>query len=115
MVRDTAHSIRKSIRHLLSHSPSWRETKDASAGSVELSYQSLILPERHIWIETSIEMFGSLIIDLEDWNDDTHWDNSVIHLGSYDPVIIAKIARAWLGGESLDFCRSLGGFVVDLK
>ena len=114
MKRDQAHNTRKIIRRLLSNSPLWMETDCASQSSVSLSYQSLLNPERHIWIETSIEMYGSLGIDIEDWNDDNNWDNSVIHLGTFDSLVLVKIARKWLGGEALEDCYLPGSFLLDL-
>jgi len=104
-MRTQEHTVRKTIRKLLHGSSAWKETNDASVSSISLSYQSLLYPERHVWIETGIDIYGALIIDLEDWYDETHWDNSVEHLVVSDCEIIAKIAKAWLQGESLETCR----------
>ena len=59
-------------------------------------------------------MYGSLGIDLEDWDDDKNWDNSVIHLGTFDFLVLVKIARKWLSGEVIEECILPGSFVLNL-
>jgi uncharacterized HAD superfamily protein len=95
--------IIKEIRKALTSSQFLRETEDAYASTTTLSYQSIKLPERHVWIET----FNQFQIDLEDWNNDKNWDNSVIHFTTLDKCSLIKIANAWLRGESVEYCKTL--------
>lgn len=107
----------RKIRYFILKTSRWFETNNAEWGTTTLSYQSRDYPERNIWIETIDyeNNNGTILIDLEDWNDDTHWDNSVIHFESRDYNIIVEIAKAWLGGESIEYCKTLGGIEIDLK
>jgi hypothetical protein len=102
--------IIKEIREVLLHSQIVLETDDASASATTLSYQSTRFPERHVWIE----VFEQFQIDLEDWNDDKNWDNSVIHFITPDKLSLIKIAIAWLRGDSVEYCKTLGGIVLDI-
>ena len=99
-MRTQEHILRKIIRRLL-RNRSWKQTCD-SGGSTSLTYQSLVCPERHVWIDTWIDVYGAIIIDLENWNDETQWDNSVAHFTAHDCETIIQIARLWLKGEPLD-------------
>jgi uncharacterized HAD superfamily protein len=103
--------IIQEIRKTLISSQFLRETEDACASTTTLSYQSIKLPERHVWIET----FKQFQIDLEDWNDDKNWDNSIIHFTTSDKFSLIKIAIAWLRGESIEYCKTLGGTILDIK
>jgi hypothetical protein len=50
------------------------ETNRAEASLTALSFQSLIVSERHVWIETDI---NGTSIDLEDWTVEDERDNVV--------------------------------------
>jgi len=104
-MRTQEHIIWRIIRRLLRNG-TWKETDD-SGGSTTLTYKSLVCPERHVWIDTWIDVYGSIIIDLEDWNDETQWDSSVAHFAALDCETIAKIARAWLQGDPLDIIQEI--------
>jgi len=99
------------IRDLLSDSTKWVETKNAESSLINISYQSRILPERHVWIS----VYDILGIDLEDWENGTTWDDSVARFTATDYNTIALIAKAWLEGETLEYCTTLGGSKIDIR
>ena len=66
----------------LSESATVVETDRADAGLTTLSFQSVSHPERHVWIDT--DLLSEPVIDLEDWNDEAEWDNSVAHAVTQD-------------------------------
>lgn len=81
------------------------ETHFADIGLTTLSFQSNILLERHVWIDTDLS--GKVKIDLEDWNFEETWDNSVATLWPKDLSTCAMIAIKWLGGGTLNECQEL--------
>lgn len=86
--------------------PAAVEDRRAEAGSTILSFSSATHPERHVWIDTDLD--GSLVIDLEDWNDETTWDSSVAHLTAPDEKV-SGIVQGWLTGATIPECVGLGG------
>jgi hypothetical protein len=54
------------------------------------------------------DLAGELVIDLEDWNYEATWDNSVAHLEASDEAA-PRIVQAWLGGATAEECCHLGG------
>jgi hypothetical protein len=64
------------------NAPAAIEDERAEAGLTILSFRSASQDERHVWIDT--DLAGRLVIDLEDWNYEATWDNSVAHLGALD-------------------------------
>lgn len=90
--------------------PAAIEDERAESGLTVLSYRSDCKPERHIWIDT--DLAGKLVIDLEDWSDETTWDNSVADLEVPDyrvPVIV----QAWLTGATVQECSRAGLFATE--
>jgi hypothetical protein len=85
------------------------ETEYADWGLTTLSFQSLHIPNRHVWVDT--DPCPQLVVDLEDWLIDEAWDNSVAHFTSPDLEIIARIIINWLNGSTIDECKLLGGDV----
>ena len=49
-----------------------------------------------------------MVIDLEDWNYEATWDNSVAHLQAADEDV-PEIIQAWLTGATVEECIRLGG------
>lgn len=84
--------------------PAALEDQRAESGLTTLSFQSASYPERHIWIDT--DLAGELVIDLEDWNYQASWDNSVAHLEVTDENVPA-IVQLWLTGATADDCIRL--------
>ena len=71
--------------------------------TITLSFQSLLKPERHVWIDTDQgDVRDQFSIDLEDWADDTTWDNAVATVRTGDRTTARGVTWAWLGGEALD-------------
>ena len=89
------------------------ETNRADSGLTVLSYQSLLYPNRHIWLDT--DLGGQMVLDLEDWNDTTKWDNGVAHFTATSLEILITIAKAWLEGANLDDCNQMGGEELHLE
>ena len=89
------------------------ETDRADSGLSTLSFQSVMHPQRHVWIDT--DLAGECILDLEDWIAEETWDNSVAHLASQDVDTVTVIANAWLTGATVEECKRLGGSVIDLR
>ena len=90
----------ESLRHLVQLSVEVGETADADVGLTTLSFQSVRHPNRHVWVDT--DLAGELSIDLEDWEHDETWDNSVAHLTAPNIEGAAVIIVAWLSGQPLD-------------
>jgi len=86
--------------------PAALEDRRAEAGRTTLSFRSVTHPERHIWIDTDLD--GRLEIDLEDWTNETTWDNALVHLTAPDENV-PGIVQAWLSGASVRDCIPLGG------
>jgi hypothetical protein len=85
------------------------ETENADCGLTTLSFQSVLMSNRHVWVDT--EGGGQVVVDLEDWLIDDTWDNSIAHFTTPDLEIIARIIINWLNGSTIDECALLGGDV----
>ena len=102
------------FKRLLLESNDVFETDRADSGLTTLSFQSNRTPNLHVWVDT--DLAGQLVIDLEDledWQNNERWDNSVAHLAAPNIEIGVSIALAWLNGQGVEACRQLGG--VDLR
>lgn len=88
------------------NAPAAIEDQRAEAGLTTLSLRSACQDVRHVWIDT--DLAGHLVLDLEDWNYDATWNNSVAHLGALDEDV-PGIVQAWLTGASVEECVRLGG------
>jgi hypothetical protein len=100
----------EAVRSLLA--PFATETPYADSGLTTLSFQSTVDPLRHVWIDT--DLAGRMIVDLEDWRGTDKWDDSVAHLTINDIAGLAEIAKFWLSGRPLEYCKGLGGEELDL-
>ena len=96
--------VRERIQHEV---PCAVETARADAGLTILSFQSGARGERHVWIDTDLD--GDMVVDLEDWNFDGTWDNSVAHLSVPNEDLLIRSVSAWLSGSSLEEVLSMGG------
>ena len=75
------------------------ETDRAEVLLYTLSYQSPILPERHVWVETGPDYIS---VDLEDWENETEeWDNAVARVTVDSPDEAVGLIQTWLSGQSL--------------
>ena len=96
-VKDTlTEQIRQSIEK---HVTAAQETDEAEASLDALSFQSTVCPERHVWIDTSLEGIG---VDLEDWDMGDEWDNAVARVlgSSLDDTV--ELVQIWLSGANLE-------------
>jgi hypothetical protein len=93
------------LRGLLRTHEELKETDRANLCLAALSFQSVRYPNRHVWVDTDID--GGFVIDLEDWEYDETWDNSVAHLMTTNIEACSMIIIAWLSGNTLDLCRQL--------
>src|ERR1700722_737520 len=103
MKDDRTECLRQAINNA---APAAVEDERAEAGLTTLSYRSATHPERHIWFDT--DLAGQMVIDLEDWNYEATWDNSVAHLQAADEDV-PEIIQAWLTGATVEECIRLGG------
>lgn len=97
---DAKNEVTETIRQMIGHQlPFVCETNRAETFLSTLSFQSTVYPERHVWIDTNLDGIG---IDLEDWNNQSEWDNAVarITVDSLDEVV--EIVKIWLSGGFLD-------------
>lgn len=69
------------------------------AGAV-YSYQSKQIPQRHCWIDFA-SFDPRIVVDLEDWEDDTEWDNSIYRVALSSDEDLFEIVRSWFHGEEL--------------
>lgn len=89
-----------------------QETDRATANTCTLSFQSITYPERHVWIDTNLD---GISIDLEDWHNETEWDNAVAHLTVDSIQAATAIVKNWLlGGKptSLESIEQSSPFVL---
>jgi len=75
--------------------PNAIETGRAEADLPALSYQSTSHPNKHVWIDVDADEIG---IDLEDWNTDDEWDNTVSHETATTLEDAARVIEEWLAG-----------------
>jgi hypothetical protein len=85
--------LRDFIRH---KAPDASETDRAEADLRALSYQSTSHSHRHVWIDFDADKIG---IDLEDWNTDDEWDNTISHVTAATLDEAARIIQGWLANE----------------
>jgi hypothetical protein len=93
------------LRYLVQASADLRETDCADLGLTILSFQSILFPNRHVWADT--DLAGDISVDLEDWLNDSEWDNSVAHLVAPSIESCSNVIIAWLSGRSVAECRQL--------
>jgi hypothetical protein len=106
--------VTEKVRARLLGSPSKPiETHAADCAMTTLSFQSLTYSERHVWIDT--DLGGESKVDLEDWNCDDTWDNSVAHVFSQNLELLSSIVELWLNGGSISDCKRLGGEDVEWR
>lgn len=101
------------FREGLTDSSAIVETDRADSGLTTLSFQSMSHTERHVWMDTDLS--GEAVLDLEDWSDETQWDNSVAHGCSQELALLSNVAKVWLTGGSLDQCKEIGGTKVQWR
>lgn len=75
------------------------ETSRAEASLDALSFQSLIVPERHVWIEVDAD---GVSVDLEDWTSENEWDNAVARMDVESFAEVIEILQVWLSGAKLE-------------
>ncbi|WP_204106357.1 MULTISPECIES: transposase family protein [Spirulina sp. CCY15215] len=70
-----------------------QETDRAELSLCNLSFQSKVYPERHIWIETDC---NEIAIDLENWQDENEWDNAIarVRVDSLEDAI--ELVKDWI-------------------
>lgn len=98
------------LRQMLHKMSGCHETTRADLGLTTLSFQSDVNPNRHIWIDTDLD--GECVLDLEDWNDSSAWDNSVAHACSDRVALLADVAKAWLEDKSITECKQLRAGII---
>ncbi len=100
IVTDEKDQITEKIRHLIRQNiPEARENNRAEMSLCTLSFQSTVQPERQVWIDTDFDGIG---IDLEDWSNETEWDNAVARIAVESPEEVVELVKIWLSGGNLD-------------
>jgi len=77
-----------------------RETDEAEASLCALSFQSLTVPSRHVWIDTDLHEVG-IGLDLEDWQRDDEWDDAVARVKASSALDAVEVVGIWLSGARL--------------
>jgi len=83
------------------------ETADAEALLLGLSFQSRLLPERHVWLQQNDSHRGETHIDFEDRTTNGNWDNTVSRTIVYSVYAAAKLVCAWLNGINKEALEQL--------
>ena len=97
---DQKDDITEKIRQLIAKNIlEARENNRAELSLSTLSFQSTVQPERQVWLDTDLDGIG---IDLEDWTDQTEWDNAVARITVESPEEVIEIVKIWLSGGNLD-------------
>jgi hypothetical protein len=79
------------------------ETDRADEMLINLSFQSRVKPERHVWIDTQPGIDeDAYSVDLEDWTYEGTWDNAVATVDTTEPSVVSDVVRTWLRGSSLE-------------
>ena len=97
----------ESLRQLVKLSGEVKETGDADANLTTLSFQSVRHGNRHVWVDT--DLAGELSVDLEDWQNDEAWDNSVAHVTASSIEVASEIIIAWCRGPLTHLNGRAGG------
>ena len=87
------------LRTFFANNENVTETNYADNSLINISFQSLCYKNRHVWIGY---YRGRYFIDLEDWNDETRFDNTVASFDSKDMNIVCEILAQWFNGTLLD-------------
>lgn len=91
--------LRQMIRNTIGNA---RETSRAEASLCNLSFQSLLCPERHIWIDMCRQ---KIEVDLEDWDNSEEWDNTVEHHETSSIEEAIQIIERWINGPNSETSR----------
>ena len=89
-----------------------QEDDRAERGATTLSFRSVKVPERHVWLDT--DLGGEIVVDLEDWTNEERWDNAVAHVKTETAEAAADLIVQWLSGAALEDCLVLGCGPADL-
>src|SRR5437016_3991964 len=81
-----------------------KETPRAEADLLAVSFQSAVIPRRHVWISIPTEASHQFLIDLEDWDYEATWDNSVAHVEAATLSAATTVCSAWLDGKDVGTC-----------
>jgi hypothetical protein len=93
-------NITENIRQQIGKAvPEAVETDRAEASLCSLSFQSTTHPERQIWIDTDEQ---HIQVDLEDWQDETEWDNAVERTTVESVSAVIDILKCWFSGGTLN-------------
>ena len=99
MTTDPKDKITEKIRQCIAKEiPEASESDRAEASLCSLSFQSKGYPERHIWIDTDGD---GIKIDLEDWQDESEWDNAVARITVESVEEALDLVKTWVLGEKL--------------
>ena len=88
------------LRALVARCRHVQEDDRAERGATTLSFRSVKVPERHVWIDT--DLGGDIVVDLEDWTTEERWDNAVAHVKAEAAEAAAELIVQWLGGSDLE-------------
>ena len=81
------------------------ETDRAEESLCSLSFQSKNHPARQIWLDTDND---EIAIDLEDWDNETEWDNAVARFTVDSLEELIEVMKIWLEGYNLEEYYEMG-------
>jgi hypothetical protein len=92
--------------------PQAQETDRAEASLVDLSFQSTVHPDRHIWISFFPNDNYLCQIDLEDWRYQCSWDNALARITMFASEMaclqtLPLIVTTWFSGSSVPAIKAL--------
>ncbi|GHT11338.1 hypothetical protein FACS1894170_04770 [Planctomycetales bacterium] len=96
-------TIAKKIQNLIRTvaANAMEDTSRAECSLTDLAYTSTLFAERHVWIDTmDYTAKHCITVDLEDWNDETNWDNSVLTIQLPSIESVADIVKRWTDGDT---------------
>lgn len=106
MRMDGKDAVTGHVRDLVAKCSHVREDYRAECGSTTLSFVSVMVPARHVWLDT--DLGGNIVVDLEDWSTEERWDNAVAHVKTETAEATAELIVRWLGGSAVEDCRVPG-------
>lgn len=92
--------VAEQLRQMMNQLPMIRETDEAEASLCALSFQSRLVPTRHVWIETDFDGIG-IGLDLEDWQRNDDGDDAVARVRAASALDTVEIVGIWLSGARL--------------
>ena len=69
------------------------------AGDDVRTFRSVTIPDRHCWVDSYFRAEHGIAVDLEDWSDDSEWDNAIYRVTVQSTADLCVLVKAWFDGE----------------